>query len=50
MCNIPEFGVTKIEETNVCIAFMNRKFGEFLRFQVKPVTITEVSLDLMELK
>ena len=49
-CNIPGFGVTKIEETDVCIAFMHRKSGEILSFQIKPVTVTEVSLDLMELK
>ncbi len=45
-CNIPGFGVTKREETDVCIAFMHRKSGEFSRFKVKHVTVTEVSLDL----
>ena len=49
-CNIPRFGVTKIEETDVCIAFMHRKSGEFSRFQVKHVTVTEVSLDLDEIE
>ena len=49
-CNIPGFGVTKIEETDVCIAFMHRKSGEFSRFQIKLTTVTEVSLDLLELK
>jgi hypothetical protein len=34
-CNIPGIGVTKIEETDVCIAFMHRKSGEFSRFKVK---------------
>jgi hypothetical protein len=34
-CNIPVFGVTKIEETDVCIAFMHRKSGEFSRFCLK---------------
>jgi hypothetical protein len=34
-CNIPGNGVTKIEETDVCIAFMHRKSGEFSRFKVK---------------
>jgi hypothetical protein len=34
-CNIPVFGVTKIEETDVCIAFMHRKSEEFSRFKVK---------------
>ena len=46
MCNIPGNGVTKLEETDVCIAFMHRKSGEFSRFKVKTITITEVSLDL----
>jgi hypothetical protein len=49
MRNLPWFGVTKREETYVCIAFMYRKYGEFSRFQVKHVTVTEVSLDLVEL-
>jgi hypothetical protein len=35
ICNIPGNGVTKIEETDVCIAFMHRKSGEFSRFKVK---------------
>jgi hypothetical protein len=34
-CNIPVFGVTKREKTYVCIAFMNRKSGEFSRFYLK---------------
>jgi hypothetical protein len=34
-CNIPGIGVTKIEEADVCIAFMHRKSGEFSRFKVK---------------
>jgi hypothetical protein len=34
-CNIPGNGVTKIEETGVCIAFMHRKSGEISRFKVK---------------
>ena len=35
LCNIPGIGVTKIEETGVCIAFMHRKSGEFSRFKVR---------------
>jgi predicted DNA-binding ArsR family transcriptional regulator len=46
--NILGFGVTKIEEIYVCIAFMHRKSGKFSRFQIKPVIVTEVSLELME--
>jgi hypothetical protein len=34
-CNIPGNGVKKIEETDVSIAFMHRKSGEFSRFKVK---------------
>jgi hypothetical protein len=33
----------------VCIAFMHRKFGKFLRFSIKLVKVIEVSLELMEL-
>jgi hypothetical protein len=50
ICNIPRFGVTKREEIDVCIAFMHRKSREFSLFQIKLVTITEVSLELIELK
>jgi hypothetical protein len=46
VCNIPGFGVTKMEETDVCIAFMHRKSGEFSFFKNKTVTVTKVSLDL----
>jgi hypothetical protein len=49
-CNIPAFGVTKIKETDVCIAVMHRKSGKISRFQIKYATVTEVSLDLMELE
>jgi hypothetical protein len=49
-CNILGFVVTKREETHVCIAFMHRKSGEFSCFQIKLVIVTEVSLDLLELK
>jgi hypothetical protein len=49
-CNIPGLGVTKREETDVCIAFMHRKSRKFSRFQIKLVKETEISLDLMELK
>jgi hypothetical protein len=47
-CNIPGLEATKRENADVCIALMHRKFREFLRFQIKLVTVTEVSLDLME--
>jgi hypothetical protein len=50
LCNIPEFGVTKRDETDVRIEFMHKKSGKFSRFQIKLVTVTEVSLELMELK
>ena len=49
-CNIPGLEATKWENTKVCIAFMHRKSGEFSRFQIKLTTVTEVSLDLLELK
>jgi hypothetical protein len=37
-CNIPGSGVTKREETDLCITFMYRKCREFSRFQIKHVT------------
>jgi hypothetical protein len=33
-CNIPEFETRNREETDVCIAFMHIKSGEFSRFQL----------------
>jgi hypothetical protein len=50
MCNIPVFGVTKIEETDVCMAFMHGKSGEFSRFKVKQSQQLKFHLTLMELK
>jgi hypothetical protein len=49
-CNIPGIGVTKIEETDVCIAFMHRKSGEFSRFKVKQSQYLKFHLTLVELK
>jgi formylmethanofuran dehydrogenase subunit E-like metal-binding protein len=49
-CNILGIEATKRMNRDVCIAFMHRKSGDFLRFQIKLITVTEVSLDLMELK
>jgi hypothetical protein len=34
----------------VCIAFMHRKSGEFLRNEMKHVKVIGVSLELMDLK
>jgi hypothetical protein len=48
MRNLPWFGVTKREETYVCIAFMYTKSEEFSRFQTKIVIVTKVSFHLME--
>jgi hypothetical protein len=47
-CNIPAFGVTKIKETDVCIASMHRKSGEFSRVHLKHKDV-EVSLVSREL-
>jgi hypothetical protein len=33
-CNIPGFEIRNREETDMCIAFMHRKSGEFSRFQL----------------
>jgi hypothetical protein len=46
-CNISGLEATKREETDMCIAFMHRNPGNF---RIKHVTVTEISLDLMELK
>jgi FKBP-type peptidyl-prolyl cis-trans isomerase 2 len=50
VCNIPGCEARNREETEVCIAFMHRKSGKFLRFQIKVVKVIESSLELMELK
>jgi hypothetical protein len=49
-CNILGFETRNIEETGVCIAFMHKKSGEFLRFYIKLAKVIEVFLELMELK
>jgi hypothetical protein len=49
-CNISGFKAKNREETDVCIIFMHRKFGKFLRFLIKLIKVIEVSLKLMEWK
>jgi hypothetical protein len=41
-----DLGLQKERKHDMCIAFMHRKSGEYSRFKVKHVTVTEVSLDL----
>jgi hypothetical protein len=49
-CNILAFEDRNREEIDVCIAFMNRKSKQFLRFYIKYIKVIGVSLELMELK
>jgi hypothetical protein len=50
VCNILGSEARNRENTEVCIAFMHRKSGKFLRFQKELVKVIEASLELMELK